>query len=691
MGSRARKKWQGDLLSTLPTHPSDDEDESDDDDEIQPRTTGFAFMVDESSDDEGEESSSEDDEVVDNEKTDKPENSEPEKKVPDEDNPPSTQQTAIEEGTQEDEQADDTEEEDLDAILDEFQQQDLQSEEATATKGSSSAPNLPSEFAAILRDVDVCDLDVDWSLRHALQGGGGNTTSSSGRRRIQPSSNFVFGAPRETNVRPPHYVGGGMGQTTYDRLDSDQGCIPWPYRCTEDHMSTYMDPSRWYTFQQSDTYVRELEDYRQIEQSGDINALFLFVAHHPFVTPAHLQLMSVLYQTNNSNEAQILLKRCLWVYECAALKSFHKDLLYSSKHALMDIDRPENAKFFEAVWQLVRQAMMTGLHRTSWIVGRYLWALDPWRDPMGVLLVLDSFALSCQTEEANQWIIDTVCDDWASQIWYRDDSQTAAEVDNTGVATGVYGCKLEDMPNWAFSYALALFRVHGNDAETSSKALLRALRAFPSVVGQLLHVLDIDTSGRSFRRDWVTVLDRASQRSNEVHYAYLASDDTITTTATLQASDFIIKVFLDKHTGTWGDDDVLQWLYDNLCAVLDEPLEAPPLCPAIMRYTRFKIPHYETRLQQFPADANIIDPGLVAHAMVIDPNRPRLLRRHQQQQRQAQQEAAEALDLAAGLPMQRVMGGPPTGVVDPDWPIAEVFWRSMLPWNRVEGVPPPRR
>jgi hypothetical protein len=358
----------------------------------------------------------------------------------------------------------------------------------------------------------------------------------------------------------------------------------------------------------------------------------------------------------------------------------------------MDIDRPANTKFFEAVWQLVRQAIMTGLHRTCWAVGRYLWALDPWRDPMGVLLVLDSFALSCQTEEANQWIIDTVCKGWASQIWYHDDSQPAAKEDNIGVTSGVYCGKLEDMPNWAFSYALALFRVHGSDAETSNRALLRALRAFPSVVGKLLQVLDIDTAGRSFRRDWVTVLDRASQRSNELQYAYLASDDTITTTATLQATDFVIQVFLDKHTGTWGDEEVLQWLFDNLRAVLDEPLEVPRLSPAIMRYARFKITHYETRVQQFPADANIIDPGLVAHAMVVDPNRPRLLRRHQQhQQRQAQQEAADALELAAGLPIQRVIGGPPTGVVDPDWPIAEVFWRSMLPWNRVEGVPPPRR
>jgi hypothetical protein len=45
----------------------------------------------------------------------------------------------------------------------------------------------------------------------------------------------------------------------------------------------------------------------------------------------------------------------------------------------------------------------------------------------------------------------------------------------------------------------------------------------------------------------------------------------------------------------------------------------------------------------------------------------------------------------AGQQVGHVFGGPPTGIVDPDWPIAEVFWRSLLPWNHVEGVPPPRR
>uniref|UniRef100_A0A7S3P3G0 Uncharacterized protein n=2 Tax=Amphora coffeiformis TaxID=265554 RepID=A0A7S3P3G0_9STRA len=690
MGSRARKKWQGDLLSTLPTtHSDDDDDDSseDEDDQVIPTTqkkAGFALMMadDESSSDDDEDESSSKEEEVEATGNEGKLKSDDAAETPKDRNDTKENEVAV---LQE-------EEDDLDAILDEFQRQDLN--RVDDNKASTTTTRPESEFAPILRNVDVRDLDIDRSLRNALHGGdaAGPPTNSNNRGGGSAGraarTTHVFGAPPPNTPRPPHFVGGGLGMTSYDRLSQDTAPdIPWPYSQKSTNagstVMTYADPSRWYTFQYSDTYARELQDYRQIEQSGDVNALLLFVAHHPFCTDALFQLVSVLNQTNHAQEGQQLLKRALWVYECAALPSFHKDLLITSQHALVDGQRPENAKFLEALWELlVRQCVPTGLHKSAWTVGRYLWGLDPWRDPMGVLLVLDSLALSCQTDEADQWILDVVPDEYCSQIWYK---ETA---DETKEAQGPTHCgKLVDMPNWAFSYALALFRVHGNDEGTSNKALKKALRAFPGVVGMILQKLDVDTTGRSFRRDWVTILDKATKRSQTLHHVYLGQDDTITTTATIQAMEFIVKIWLESHTKSWGDDEVLQWLYDNLVAVLEEPIEAPPLSPALMRYTRFRPPHYETRVQQFPADANIIDPGLIAHAMVVDANRPRLLRR--QQQRQQQEEAAGLF--AAGQQHRQILGGPPTGIVDPDWPILEVFWRSMLPWNRVEGVPPPNR
>ena len=42
-------------------------------------------------------------------------------------------------------------------------------------------------------------------------------------------------------------------------------------------------------------------------------------------------------------------------------------------------------------------------------------------------------------------------------------------------------------------------------------------------------------------------------------------------------------------------------------------------------------------------------------------------------------------------PREQNFLGPPTTIIDPDLPLLEVFWRSVLPWARVEGVPPANR
>ena len=73
------------------------------------------------------------------------------------------------------------------------------------------------------------------------------------------------------------------------------------------------------------------------------------------------------------------------------------------------------------------------------------------------------------------------------------------------------------------------------------------------------------------------------------------------------------------------------------------------------------------------------------HALNLDPNRRRLMQRMPRGQG-----GVDEIDIAAQQ-FGVALGGPPTGHVDPDWPLLEVFWRSALPWNHTDGVPPPRR
>jgi hypothetical protein len=326
---------------------------------------------------------------------------------------------------------------------------------------------------------------------------------------------------------------------------------------------------------------------------------------------------------------------------------------------------------------------------------------------MGVLLALDHFALLSNSEVNNQWLVDfveshkvrstsgsfcqiksksknfsTVCSTQV-QIYYRDDSSKKE-----------YECELLDLPNWAYSYALALYRVHqstpsDNSEQKSKSAIKTALGLFPSVLDLLLHANEVDISGRSFQTDWPSVLGYTAKRSKDILNAWSRSgvNDPVVRACTSQAYDLIVKIFVKQNHKLYGSEAVLRWIYDAVSELKGFGSVSPvsPLSPALMRYARSDPSDYEDKFQTMPADANPLDPGLLVHALAIDPNRPRLL------QRMPRGDGGhDEIDFAAQQ-LGVALAGPPTQNVDPDWPLLELFWRSALPWNHVEGVPPPRR
>ena len=313
-------------------------------------------------------------------------------------------------------------------------------------------------------------------------------------------------------------------------------------------------------------------------------------------------------------------------------------------------------------------------------VSRFILSLDPLRDPMGVLLAIDHYALASNLELYDQWLVNFV-ENEAIRIRYRDNDTMTS-----------YDCKLLDLPNWAFSYALACFRLrdannHTEDVDSKANRAIRdAMNRFPRVVGLLLEKNEVDTTGRSFCRDWITVLNYSTDREKRLRNEWYGSGsgiDTIALSATLQSCDLIIGIFVKQNAKLWGDSEVLQWVYGNMEQLKTVDFQNPgPPSPALMRYAGCVPSDYDNKFEQLPQDANLVDPGLIAQAMVVDPNRPRFLRGID---RGAQVGAHRIADGMA-VPRPAAILGRPVHVVNPDWPLIEVFWRSFLPWNTVEGV-----
>lgn len=650
MSHRAIRRLRQERDGLLSPDGDDGNEEESDEEEDLPKS-GFAFMMADDDDDDEDSSSSSDSD------------SEPVKTAP------KAERQAPAASTEDEENEEDPAE-DLDALLEEFKMKDDDAEFGPDGRDEKTS----SYYDIITSNIELRGLDIDFVMRTSLLGSNEDTAPARNRRGRHTS---VFGPARDNWPRPPHYVGGGMGMVTYETAERPPA-IPWPYSEMKAGDERCPEPHRWFLFNQSDSYERDREDFERIKGSGDPNALALFIAHHPFIVQALLQLSTVLYQMNQSQEGLSLLKRALYTYECASLNSF---LQVDERLGFMDCEQPVNELFFAALFRLVRVSHIAGLPRASLAASRFLLSLDPLRDPMGVLLALDHFALISNNESNDQWIVDFV-ESNKVQIHYKDDTLEDG-----------YKCGLLDMPNFAYSYALALNRLNRckpteDSQQKADSAMKQALGRFPSVLEQLLVQNDVNTSGRSFQTDWPSVLGFARQRAEQVQRKLTdaAAADPVVRACTSQAYDLIVRIFVQQNFKLWSVDAIIQWAYRNLKELKDNPGEVHPLQPAIMRYARCDPSDYEDKIQTMPADANPLDPALVAHAMTIDTSRPRFMQRALRRGGGGIQDEFAAMNQHGA-----VLAGPPTEMIDPDWPMLEVFWRSFLPWAHVEGVPPPRR
>jgi hypothetical protein len=252
-----------------------------------------------------------------------------------------------------------------------------------------------------------------------------------------------------------------------------------------------------------------------------------------------------------------------------------------------------------------------------------------------------------------------------------------------------YSCDLLDMPNWAFSYAMALKRLEDagitpegresskeGDADvdntddnktnehedlepktvpppSADEALRQALVRFPDVLQHLVDENNLDTTGRSFQMDWPPVLEyfRLAPRVSQ-------SEDDITTN---KAVSHVTKIFILRSHKLWSSEQVVAWLYqcalhvkeqnlldvtmecvedsqgevdtvgeeqgmDNIAASVKPSSRLRSYPKALVKYLVCDLEDYEDSVRRLPPDANPLDEALVAPALALDPHGRRRFR-----------------------------------------------------------------
>lgn len=468
-------------------------------------------------------------------------------------------------------------EENIDSILLEFKH-------VLPSDSNCSTPISKNGSHVILKDIDQRDFDLDLTMRNMMNG-----CLNNWKKKRKKRTEKIFCQPRaEWGKKPETFIGGGLGMESKSRNIEDS---PWPY-C--DYNLLQNRNLKFFRVLRSVEYTNLVNKYEHlVSNSGDINVLAMFIADYPFLLEPLFQFAMFLFSIGENDKGVNVLKRCLWIIECASLPSFF-DFEISETINVIDYDLEENKVLFHVLFRYAQTSCSLGCVSTSCSVGRFLLSLDPFRDPCGILLALDYYALATKRDRDLDFVIGMV--DSGFKIYDLDG----------------HSCEISDMPNWAFSYAYALFRKYKvksesvsikdedntHDYQISLQALCKAISAYPRVPKLLLEKINVNVNSRSFQMDWKPIIETLEKFSSR----------------NLFQGSKQISIFVDRSHKLWDGYDELKWLFEASKVVSEQTFGEEQInqesFKTLHKYEKFDPIDFSNTFRQIPQELNPLDPTL---------------------------------------------------------------------------------
>ena len=223
--------------------------------------------------------------------------------------------------------------------------------------------------------------------------------------------------------------------------------------------------NQFFTFEHSPSYQNVQKRFFHAVDSLNPEFIIQLLNDHPFHIDAMLQLSDICKMGEDSTRAAELIERTLYAMEAA----FHPLFNLAVGTSRLDYKRQENRAFFIALFRHINNVGARACHRTALEFCKLTLGLDPDNDPLGILLMLDFYAIRAQQ---HSWFIDFV-ESWDPQR------------------------NLTQLPNMAYSIALAKF--YGsktNDLSDADEKIQKALIEFPGVLLPLLDKCSVDIDKR---------------------------------------------------------------------------------------------------------------------------------------------------------------------------------------------------
>ena len=588
-------------------------------------------------------------------------------------------------------------EEDIDAILASLPFSPPQTKKNNNPPPPPPPPLTPQQQllkAALLVDPNSLDVETEQQSLYdsratataALDTNNKKKKKKSQRdQKIKQFYNHQFVDPSSSSFkhRTPNFVAGGFSFIQLPPSPSNNGIVAH------------------YTFSQSTDSARLNTSHSYIISTGDTNLLAGFVADFPFYPPSILNLANIFAKFGEGGKCSILARRALQILEGAS--AFNKSWSARAEaeenpegfhfHFIDYQTNPVNRSFFSAVYLHLRNACAIGCHSTASSVARYLLSCDFVSDPMGILLLFDFFMLRSGDENSLRSLV---------QLW------------KSGLNLGPPPSPLtiNNLPNFAFSIGYALHLQAPSSPTAGVAEMVAAMASFPSILPLILEQNKVDVVSRSMLElDWPRVLGHQ-------HFAEAASRPMClgrNCSEIEKALRKMIDVYVDRASVVYKSDDALKFLFrcgldlverlgEGVGGVLDSIFEGvgEEEIECFLRYGRygggvggeFDDDHFKEQPPMMPDFANMLDERFVQSVFdtqtINNPNRKKMMPKLQEsvkawearnEQKGAMDEIRKALRLSGG---GGLIGS--NGHIDLEDPIVQVFLKSFLPWNEIEGV-----
>ncbi|XP_037933791.1 transcription factor 25 [Teleopsis dalmanni] len=272
---------------------------------------------------------------------------------------------------------------------------------------------------------------------------------------------------------------------------------------------------QWFGFEHSQKYQSVQNQFLAAVERTDFDFLTALIRSCPYHIDSIIQLSDMCKMTEDYSSATELIERGVLVLET----SLHPSFSLTSGNCRMDYRRQENRCFFIVLFRHAQYLEARACCRTAFELSKLILSLDPDTDPLAIVLVLDYYAIR---SKQYSWLIK-----------YYEEYDAVRN--------------LLQLPNMAYSYALALFCLLG-ECEKSDKALKYALLMFPGVLRPLLEEMSVQTDKRVLSNPYFCSEISGSQ-SPALHQ--------------------LVCLYVCRAKVIWRQHEVLPWLERNVNSVLD--------------------------------------------------------------------------------------------------------------------------